>query len=116
MLNASVCEFRDLLLTALAVLGVVLNTSVSDLCHCVTPKVVGFLIRSFSRLRPRRDERTRSATYLRPRRVERCGYDNIPILYSQVVWYNVIPFLHIFNFIRTHYPFNDTKSMFIMLD
>ena len=42
MLDASVCEFRDLLLTGLAVLGVVFNTSVSDLCHCVTPKVVGF--------------------------------------------------------------------------
>ena len=42
MLDASVNEFRDLLLTALAVAGVILNTSVSDLCHCVTPKVVGF--------------------------------------------------------------------------
>ena len=71
MLDASVCEFRDLLLTGLAVIGIIFDTSVSDLCHCVTPKVVGFLIRSFSRLRPRRDERTRSATYLRPRRVER---------------------------------------------
>jgi len=44
-----------------------------------------FKARSFSRLRPRRDERIRSATYLRPIRAERCGYDNIPILYSQVV-------------------------------
>ena len=42
MLDASVNEFRDLLLTALAVLGIILDTSVSDLCHCVTPKVVGF--------------------------------------------------------------------------
>ena len=42
MLDASVCEFRDLLLTGLAVVGIVLDTSVSDLCHCVTPKVVGF--------------------------------------------------------------------------
>ena len=42
MLNASVCQFRDLLVTAFAVLGVVRYTSVSDLCHCVTPKVVGF--------------------------------------------------------------------------
>ena len=40
--DASVCEFRDLLLTGLAVIGVVLNTSVSDLCHVDTPKVVGF--------------------------------------------------------------------------
>ena len=33
VLNASVNEFRDLLLTALAVLGVILNTAISDLCH-----------------------------------------------------------------------------------
>ena len=86
MLDASVNEFRDLLLTALAVLGVIGNTSVSDLCHVVTPKVVGFLIRSFSRLRPREGmNEIRSATYLRPLWAERCGYDNIPILYSQAV-------------------------------
>ena len=42
MLDASVNEFRDLLLTALAVFGIILDTSVSDLCHFVTPKVVGF--------------------------------------------------------------------------
>ena len=42
VLDASVNEFRDLLLTALAVLGIIFDTSVSDLCHCVTPKVVGF--------------------------------------------------------------------------
>ena len=42
MLDASVCEFRDLLLTGLAVLGIILDTSVSDSRHCVTPKVVGF--------------------------------------------------------------------------
>ena len=42
MLDASVNEFRDLLLTGLAVLGIILDTSVSDFCHCVTPKVVGF--------------------------------------------------------------------------
>ena len=66
MLDASVNEFRDLLLSTLVGIGIILDTSVSDLCHCVTPKVVGFFIRSFSRLRPRRDERIRSATYLRP--------------------------------------------------
>ena len=72
MMNASVCEFRDLLLTGFAVIGVILNTTVSDLCHNCTPKVVGFLIRSFSRLRPRKGmNEIRSATYLRPRRVER---------------------------------------------
>ena len=42
MLDASVNEFRDLLLTTLVVIGIILDTSVSDLCHCVTPKVVGF--------------------------------------------------------------------------
>ena len=52
MLDASVNEFRDLLLTGLAVIGIVLDTTVGYLCHCVTPKVIGFLIRSFSRLRP----------------------------------------------------------------
>ena len=41
MLDASVNEFRDLLLTGLAVIGVVLNTSVGNL-HDFTPKVVGF--------------------------------------------------------------------------
>ena len=41
MLDASVNEFRDLLLTGLAVIGIVLDTTVGDLCHCVTPKVVG---------------------------------------------------------------------------
>ena len=42
MLDASVNEFRDLLLTTLVVSGIILDTAVSDLCHCVTPKVVGF--------------------------------------------------------------------------
>ena len=41
MLDASVCEFRDLFLTRFLVIGVVLNTSVGDL-HDFTPKVVGF--------------------------------------------------------------------------
>ena len=41
MLDASVNEFRDLLLTTLVVIGIIFDTSVSDLCHCVTPKVVG---------------------------------------------------------------------------
>ena len=42
MLDASVNEFRDLFLTRFLVIGAVRNTSVSDLCHFVTPKVVGF--------------------------------------------------------------------------
>ena len=43
MLDASVCEFRDLLLTSLLVVGVIGGTSVSDFRHDFTPKVVGFL-------------------------------------------------------------------------
>ena len=66
MLDPPVGKISFDFLTRFLVIGVVRYTSVSDLCHFVTPKVVGFLIRSFSRLRPRRDERTRSATYLRP--------------------------------------------------
>jgi hypothetical protein len=42
MLDASVNEFRDLLLTTLVVIGIILDTTVSDLCHVDTPKVVGF--------------------------------------------------------------------------
>ena len=41
MLDASVNEFRDLLLAGLLVLGVILNTSICNL-HGFTPKVVGF--------------------------------------------------------------------------
>ena len=41
MLDASVCEFRDLLLTRFLVIGVVRNTTVGNL-HGFTPKVVGF--------------------------------------------------------------------------
>ena len=86
MLDPPIGKISFDFLTRFLVIGVVRYTSVSDLCHCVTPKVVGFLIRSFSRLRPREGmNEIRSATYLRPLWAERCGYDNIPILYSQAV-------------------------------
>ena len=53
MFDSPVCKISFDLLTRFLVIGIVSDTTVSDLCHWIAPKVVGFLIRSFSQhLRP----------------------------------------------------------------
>ena len=50
--NTSVDKLFLLRLLCFLLLGfsIVLNTSIGDFCHLVCPKVIGLLIRSFSRL------------------------------------------------------------------
>tara|TARA_B100000686_G_scaffold247977_1_gene257697 strand:+ start:386 stop:703 length:318 start_codon:yes stop_codon:yes gene_type:complete len=43
MLDSPVSKIRFDLLTRFLVIGVVLNTTVGDLCHWISPEVVGFL-------------------------------------------------------------------------
>ena len=93
MLNASVNEFRDLLLTALAVLGIILDTSVSDLCHCVTPKVVGFF-KSVPLVVCVPEGMNVPVPRLTcvPNGMNVCVNTNTVTLFSQAVWYILIQF------------------------
>ena len=93
MLNASVNEFRDLLLTRFLVIGVVRYTSVSDLCHCVTPKVVGFF-KSVPLVVCVPEGMNVPVPRLTcvPNGMNVCVNTNTVTLFSQAVWYKLIQF------------------------